>query len=296
MAGNRLAAGRSGNLFAGQADAFRSLPAGGQQPENWNRYPLHPAPDVRLASAGGFPALPSAGRAGNLLTLNTTPFSDNERGHLGSGFFTGFFGGSDARMSGRFEIDQDGVRLAAGSALGGIPPVLLSRQPSVIRFALTAARIGRHYVLSPASRTVWTWRSRRDTAATVPPSWFCIAESGDGFRITRRCAVQPMMTLRYQVHGLADNGSTRPGSQLIGISVGHLQLARAPHITGVHAQVSFNGGVSWQPASVTRPGGGQFRAAFAAPAGAFVTLRVTANDAAGGSITETILRAYQTAS
>jgi hypothetical protein len=63
---------RSGNLFAGQADAFRSLPAGGQQPENWNRYPLHPAPDVRLASAGGFPALPSAGRAGNLLTLQTT--------------------------------------------------------------------------------------------------------------------------------------------------------------------------------------------------------------------------------
>jgi hypothetical protein len=105
-----------------------------------------------------------------------------------------------------------------------------------------------------------------------------------------------MMTLRYQVHGLASNGSTRPGSQLIGISVGHLQLASAPHITGVRAQVSFNGGVSWQPASVTRPGGGQFRAAFAGPAGAFVALRVTATDAAGGSITETILRAYKIAS
>jgi hypothetical protein len=60
--------------------------------------------------------------------------------------------------------------------------------------------------------------------------------------------------------------------------------------------VSFNGGVSWQPASVTRPGGGQFRAAFAGPAGAFVALRVTATDAAGGSITETILRAYKIAS
>ena len=45
---------------------------------------------------------------------------------------------------------------------------MLSRHPSVIRFALMAARIGRHYVLSPSSSTVWTWRSRRDTAARVP--------------------------------------------------------------------------------------------------------------------------------
>jgi hypothetical protein len=150
-------------------------------------------------------------------------------------------------MSGRFEIDQNGVRLAAGSALDGVPPVRLGRHPSVIRFALSAARTGRHYVLSPASRTVWTWRSRRDRAARVPPSWLCIAESGQGLRITRRCAVQAMMTLRYQVHGLASNGSRRrqPGHRA---GVGHLQLASAPHITGVRAGV-FQRGVSWQPAS-----------------------------------------------
>jgi hypothetical protein len=280
-----------GNLFAGQADAFRSLPAGRHLTENWNRYPLHPAPDVSLTGAGPFPVLPSAARAGNLLTLSTTPFSDNTLGHLGSGFFTGFFGGSDARMSGHFEIDQNGVRLAAGSALGGIPPVRLSSQPSVIRFALSAARIGQRYVLSPASRTVWTWRSGRDTAATVPPSWFCLARSG----ITRRCAVQPMMTVQYQVAGLAMNGSARPGRQLIRLSVGHIQLASAARVTGARVQVSFNGGQSWQAASVARSGDGQFEASFTAPAGAFVTLRAAAADAAGGSISETIQRAYQIA-
>jgi len=289
-----FASNRTGNLFGGQADALRSLPAGRHQPENWNRYPLHPAPDVSLAS--GFLTLPSAGRVGNLLTLETTPFSDNELGHLGTGFFTGLFGGSDAKVSGRYEIDQNGVRLAAGNAVNGIRPVRLSRRPSVIRFALSAARIGKRYLLSPVSATVWTWRSGRDTAARVPPPWACIAGSGRNLRLTRRCVVQPMMTLRYQVHGLANNGSTRPGRQLIGISVGHLQLASAARVTGVHAQVSFDGGASWQPASVTRPGGGQFRAAFAAPAGAFVTLRVTATDAAGGSIGETIQRAYKIAS
>ena len=39
-------------------------------------------------------------------------------------------------------------------------------------------------------------------------------------------------------------------------------------------------------------GGGNFRIAFTAPGGVDVTLRVSATDAAGGSITENILRAY----
>jgi hypothetical protein len=284
---------REGDLFAGQADAFRSLHAGEHLTEDWNRYPLHPQPDVSLTGSSAFPVLSSAGRHGNILALDTTPFSDNELGHLGTGFVTGTFGGSDASVTGRFHIDQNGRRLAAGNAVNGIPPVPLSRRPSVIRFALTAARTGKRYVLSTRSRTVWTWRSRRDTSATVPPGWFC---TGSSAGITRRCAVQPMMTLRYQVSRLALDGSAPPGRQAIGISVGHIQLARIAPVTGARVQVSFNDGKTWQATSVTAAGGGRFRAAFSAPAGAFVTLRVTATDAAGGSIRETILRAYAIAS
>jgi hypothetical protein len=284
---------REGDLFAGQADSFRSLHAGEHLTEDWNRYPLHPQPNVSRTGSSAFPTLSSAGRHGNLLALGTTPFSDNELGHLGTGFFTGFFGRSDAKLSGRFEISQNGSRLAAGNAVKGIPPVRLSPHPSVIRFALTAARTGRRYVLSPGSSTVWTWRSRRDTAATVPPGWFCIGSSAG---ITRQCAVQPMMTLRYQVSGLALDGSAPPGRQAIGINVGHIQLARTVPVTGARVQVSFNDGRTWQATPVTAAGGGRFRAVFNAPAGAFVTLRVTATDAAGGSIRETILRAYTIAS
>ena len=145
---------RTGNMFGGQADAFRSLHAGQHITEDWNRYPLHPQPNVSRTGCSAFPVLTSAGRHGNLLALDTTPFSDKQLGHLGTGFFTGFFGGSDAKMSGRFETDQNGVKLAAGNAVNGIPPVRLSRHPSVIRFALTAARTGKRYVLSPASSTV----------------------------------------------------------------------------------------------------------------------------------------------
>jgi hypothetical protein len=281
------------DFFAGQTDPTRSLHAGQHLTQDWNRYPLHPAPDVSLAGSGVFATQLSAGRIGNLLTLDTTPFSDNQRGHLGTGFFTGLFDGSDAAMSGRYEVDQNGAPVAAGNALNGIPPVRLSRHPSVIRFLLTAARTGKRYILSPSSRTVWTWRSRRDTSATLPPAWFCRRPS---FATTQQCAVQPMMTLGYQVSRIGMDGSAPAGRQAIGISVGHIQLARAAHVTGARVQVSFNDGKTWRVTSVAAAGGGQFRAAFTAPAGALVTMRVTATDTAGGSIRETILRAYKIAS
>jgi len=103
------------------------------------------------------------------------------------------------------------------------------------------------------------------------------------------------MTLAYQVAGLSPAGATAPGRQQIGLSIGHLQLAATPAITSAALKASFDNGKTWQPAQVT-PGStaGQYTASFTAPAGAFVTLRATATDAAGGSVTETITRAYRT--
>ena len=84
-----------------------------------------------------------------------------------------------------------------------------------------------------------------------------------------------------------------------------LSLHRArPKVTPypvAHAQlqVSFNNGTSWQPAALARTCHGQvctnrFRATYTAPAAAQVSLRVTARDTHGASVTETILGAYQT--
>ena len=58
--------------------------------------------------------------------------------------------------------------------------------------------------------------------------------------------------------------------------------------------MSFDDGATWQPASVTPAGAGHYQATFRAPPSSFVTLRVTAQDAAGGEVTETVLRGYQT--
>ena len=276
--------------WGGQSDdTFRALPADRQQTVEWNRYPLHPQP---YASPGGlgarlFPLVPSALRIGKTLYLSTTPFSDNLPGHLGAGFAAG----PGATVAGSYQIDQNGVKIASGNAVNGIPAVHVKPKPSMIRFTLNAARTGR-FPLSTSSQTVWTWRSGQPQVK-LPGGWFCgVVVVHQQYQLLTRCAVQPMMTLTYQVQGLALDGSVPPGSQVIDLSAGHIQPARTSAITGATAQVSYNDGQSWLNASVMSVGGGRFRITFTAPGGVDPTLRITATDSAGGSIRETILRAY----
>jgi hypothetical protein len=274
----------------GQIDVFRSFRPGQRVTQDWNAYPLHPQPDVQTlhGSLGmRFPGVPAAFRAGNMLTLSPAPFSDNYPGHFG----TGFTGGKGVKVTGSYAVYQNGTQIAHGDPRHQIPPVRLSARPSVIKFTLTASRQGPLFRFSPQTTTTWTWHSAPQPTATVPHTWSC------GFTKTgpsQDCAVQPMMTLNYQVAGLAPNGTTAAGPQTVNLTVSHLPLAKATAITGASAQVSVNDGHTFRAATVTPLGGGRFRIGFTAPARASVTLRVSATDAAGGSVTETILRGYGT--
>jgi hypothetical protein len=272
--------------YGGDTDRWRSYTGGQHLTENWNNYPLHPAPDTTLGGpATVFPVQSSADRAGNTLFLNWTPFSDNQFGHVGAGFL---FNGN-ANVTGRYAVYQNGTRTARGSALLGIPPITLRAKPATLRFVLTAARRSGIYRLSPASRTVWTWHSAPGPGATLPAGWYC-ANTTTG--PIERCTVQPLMTLDYHVAGMSLRGLTQPGPQAITLTAGHIQLAPAAAITGATAQVSFNSGHTWRAAAVAPRGHGKFRITFTAPPGVTVTTRVSATDASGGAITETIQNGY----
>ena len=278
----------------GQSDAWRLLHGGEHLTEDWNRYPLHPGPSVILPGSSALTGIPSAIRAGNVLSLQVTPFSDSTYGHLGSGFLT------ISKVSGRYAVYQDGARIAAGNAVkaaGGLNPTLtvrarLSPRPSVVRFVLTASRAGRRFPLSAASRDVWTWPTRPEPRATLTAPWACRINRITGKILDEHCAVQGMLTLRYLVAGLSPSGTTRPGRQQISLTVGHLQEAPSSPISPVRARVSFNGGRTWQPATVRRDGPARFRVTFTGRP-SLVTLRVTARDAAGDTITETLPAAYR---
>jgi len=287
-----------GALAGGQRDSVRVLHAGQRLTEQWNRYPLHPAPNVSLPDTSQFPALPSAVRAGNNLILDITPFGDNQRGHAGWGFQNGVFR-NIGTIAGSYALFQDGKKIAGGDAVKaaagftdlGIKAPLKPR-PSVVRFVLTASRTGKQYKLSTKSTDVWTWPSRPEPAATVPSPWLCgFTSSG---RPVRRCAVQQMLTLNYQIARLSMAGTAPAGRQVVDMTVGHLQQAARSRITRAEVRVSVNGGRTWQRAKISRAGSGRFHAVFAAPRAHEVTLQVTARDSAGATVTDTIRGAYRT--
>ena len=285
-------------LGSGQIGALRLYHAGEQVTENWNRYPLHPTPNASLPGAGVLPVLPSASRAANTLTLDISPFGDNQRGDTGSGYSSCI----PRLCPGRYALYQNGVKILsgdAGKAAVWSPDLFLraplSPRPSLIKFVLTASRASRYFQLSAASKDVWTWRSRSEPAAAVPASWYCSTTTSPGPPVYhRRCAVQPMIMLRYQVAGLSLNGSTRPGRQQVTITASPIPLAPATPVARATVQVSFDGGTIWHAATLSSLSPGHFRAVFNAPAGAKVTLRTHATGTASASVTETILGAYRT--
>jgi hypothetical protein len=290
----------------GQRDDLRTFHAGEQLAENWNAYPLHAGYNTNLIGAANLspapaPAIPSASRQDNTLTLDVMPFSDSTLGHISAnGFFGGF--GTVGKITGHYEVDENGKVIAAGNPLTHYQEVgpfgefhttlALSPHPATIRFVLDASRNARIYTVSTASHTVWTWRSQRESGARLPAGWACGLTRRGTPAGGRSCAVEPMMTLEYAVAGESLHGSTHAGPQTIHLSAGHLQLVNGPQVTRASLSVSFDGGKTWHRASLTGRGG-SYTATFTAPAGVPVSLRASATDAAGGSVTETLPGAYQ---
>jgi hypothetical protein len=266
--------------------------------DNWSAYPLHPGVNALLTSLPNMfwmmgANIPSAVRTQNMLQLELDPFDDNQPGHqIGQVQQSG-----PAQAFGSYQIDENGTKIASGDAVAAAKfgefytTATLSPRPSTIRFSLTYTRSSTDFPLSTATSTVWTWHSARESGGELPPGWSCARYNYK----SRQCTAQPMMTLQYAVAGLGLSGAAKPGQQRLHLTVGHLQGAMASPVTKASVSVSFDGGTTWHRATITGSGG-SYTATFTAPAGAKVTLRTRAADAAGGSITETITSGYRISS
>ncbi|GAB3896333.1 hypothetical protein GCM10029964_077520 [Kibdelosporangium lantanae] len=266
--------------------------------EDWNRFPLHPAGEVNQLDANTYTwgIQPPALRFGDTVRFHLTPFSDNTPGHTGFGYS----GESRDTVTGQYQVIQNGVPLAGGPVQqGGIDfdtEVTADPNPAELKLTLDAGRTGPMYLQSTASHTEWTWPSKHVGEDVRLPDAFVCQHVKFG-EPPRNCAAEPLMTVRYAVNGMDVLGTTHNGPQSVDLTFGHVQQAPAAAITGATAQFSIDGGTTWQDTTVTAQGDGVYRAAFTAEApdyrGVYVSLRVTATDAAGGRISETTTRSYK---
>src|SRR5262249_56977715 len=111
------------------------------------------------------------------------------------------------KITGRYEIDENGKAIAAGNPLPRgreVGPfgefhiqVTLSPHPATVRFVLDASRKAKIYTISTASHTAWTWRSRRGGGARLPAGWSCALTRHGTKARGPACHLPPMVTPQY---------------------------------------------------------------------------------------------------
>ncbi|MER6066576.1 hypothetical protein ABT167_36570 [Streptomyces sp. NPDC001792] len=142
------------------------------------------------------------------------------------------------------------------------------------RLKLTTSRNLPDWKYGVATATSWSFASARTDTATP----------------------LPLLQFDYQVPVDAHNTLRAGRTHAIGVHVRAQDGLSAPRGVTIRVEASYDDGRTWRTAEVTDRGHNAFRARVAGPsqsaAVAWVTLRVTARDAAGNTVRQTVQRAY----
>jgi hypothetical protein len=175
-----------------------------------------------------------------------------------------------------YQLFRNGVLLAEGTDLIGGHEIPAG--PAVFRLTRTVEPRADLMPLSTVVESEWTFTSE-------PPG-------------RRQTSVVPPL-LDVAVHVPVDESNLVDAADELQLAVeaAH-QTGNAPRITAVRLELSTDGGATWQAFALRKVGPGRYRVVLSAgslPAGTAIALRAGAVDAAGNSVTQTVLGAFITA-
>ncbi|MDQ7907112.1 S8 family serine peptidase [Phytohabitans sp. ZYX-F-186] len=161
-----------------------------------------------------------------------------------------------------------------GKLLADLPDarrdVATSAERAGYRLELTTERSGEEWQWATRTETAWEFRSGRPAAGRTEPL--------------------PLLQIGYAVPADLSGYVSGRHPHLIGLTLWHQEGLREPRGTTLRAEVSLDEGATWLRVPVIRNGDG-YRALVPAGTGS-VSLRVHASDAAGNTVTQTVIRAY----
>lgn len=273
----------SGELLNADVQTFR---AGETYSVSWAHGPLA----AGLGQHDGAQAC-RACIAGHTLSLGLDPAGDSEPGHVT--FEPVPFEPVGLPAEYQFALYRNGVQLADstgdsdGAVVSGVPD-----SPATFRAVLD---------VNLAGQPGFTQSTHTHTDLTVPydPAADTLLPADDscaGGPARTPCQILPALTLSYQL-ATDESNTSQVAVQTMRLQVGHISYDGAEShaaITAAAVWVSFDGGTTWQQATVTGSSG-QYAVSWPNPASARGTdpaIRVTASDAIRGSITQTIYNAY----
>ncbi|MFI9467059.1 S8 family serine peptidase [Streptomyces sp. NPDC052492] len=254
-------------LNAGLRDTPRTYRAGEQVRERWQGAVVRPS----VPRAG----VPATVRDGNVMRLRVPEFTDSASGHwsrLTPGDGTGIGVRTPAPETASAELTRDGRKLA--DLADAWQDVEVPAGDAEYRLRLRTARDSAEWTYGTATDTTWTFPSGPTAAA----------------------AALPLLQVDYDVPVDEHNAVGRGRSHTLLLTVRHQDGLAAPRGVRTTVEVSYDDGRRFTEVPVRAVKDGTFAATVTRPAGvrgdAFVTLRVTARDAAGASVRQTVTRAY----
>ncbi|MEU4554967.1 S8 family serine peptidase [Micromonospora violae] len=201
----------------------------------------------------------SVTRAGDTIVVDVPMFSD-AAGHPGGSL-------SDSEQTRLWR----GGKLVGESEYGGYGEFTVP--PGAANYRLVTSSKRSFTDLSTEVESSWTFRSRH-VAGDTP-------------------AHLPLMAVRFTPPLSLDGSAPAGRSFEVPVQVPRQPGAVGSRVTTLTVDVSYNGGKTWQTAQV-RKGGHGWTATVRHPAGpGYASLRATARDAAGNTVTQRIIQAYR---
>lgn len=220
----------------------------------------------------------SACRADDELSVSVSPLTDAEPDHFGDMSSSGA-----VTSTGHVTLYENGVRVVDGSGSG--VEATVTPDPADYRLVYDQTRLTAATHLNTGAHVEWTFRSQHSGSGTVPSRWVCATDHPDD------CSAVSLLTLGYRLPQGID-GSIRPGPGTLRLTVAHTSGTPAVPVRDATLAVSFDRGRHWMPATLTRLHDGTFAARWTTPTtGGTVSLRASAADASGATISETLLDA-----
>lgn len=261
-------------LNVGMRNAPRTYRAGEQLKETWQGAVVRPS----IPRGAGLASV----RDGNVLALRIPEFTDSGSGHWSPKIEGASEGGPGVRKPGagaaqsgdtvKAALFRDGTQIAgAGSSRTNFE---VPAEAADYRLDVSTARASGEWAYGTATDTSWSFRS---------------AAAGEA-------RLLPLLQLDYTVP-VDEHNEVGPGrTHGVRLAVRAQDGLAAPKGVVMQVEASYDDGRTWSRAPLRDRGANAFEAEVKRPSGvrgdAYVTLRVSARDAAGNSVRQTVTRAY----
>ncbi|SFF47249.1 Serine protease, subtilisin family [Actinacidiphila alni] len=257
-------------LLSGMRDVPREYRPGQRADDAWQAAVVRPS----IPRSAPAPTV----RTGDVMALRIPEFADSGAGHW-SPALRAFDGGIGTRTDEPVAdvvsavLRRDGA--VVGSADTAWTDIEVPSGTADYRLDLTTARNSAEWTTATATRTSWSFRSGTTDEATA----------------------LPLLQLDYAVPVDVDNSVRAGRAHIVGLTVRAPDGVPTPTGVRLRAETSDDDGATWHRAAVTAHGHNAFDAVVLnggrAHGSSYVTLRVTAWDAAGHRVQQTVDRAYR---